>query len=185
MKNAIKRCHLSENLEKSVKKPWVSSMKILWKCRINTVNFRTHVYIVGVGYKLSELFIFVGAPYSVVTRRSWGYVLYYQMEEIELFRVLVVRFVLSLSLMVPEISSDITIILTIISKAVKNLWNCQVFCFMKFSQHFICFTGSARNITPKSHGIKSRGFHRTVTIHRIFTDHSHSSESRIWIHHTA
>ena len=68
-----------------------------------------------------------------------AYVAYHQMVQIQLFRVLVVRFVLSL--MVLEILFDITTNYCLISqfwyisKVVKNQWNCKVSFFMSCSQH--------------------------------------------------
>ena len=63
--------------EKSVKKPWISSMTILWKCRRDTANYRTYnifVYIVISVYKFSSLCIFWGGgAFFVVNKRLYSF----------------------------------------------------------------------------------------------------------------
>ena len=46
--------------------------------------------------------------------------------------------------------------------------------------HGIVFTGSARNITQKCHGLKWRGFHRTMKKTQTFHRNFHGPLSQYW-----
>ena len=54
-----------------------------------------------------------------------------------------------------------------------TLKSCEIVrysCSCNFHSIHFFFSGSAINITPKGHGLKSRGFHRSVKIHILFTE---------------
>ena len=102
--------------------------------------------------------------------------------EVELFGVLVVRFVLSFTVWYHNF--DISVrpwkIIWIVKSSfswtyhnIMVLWNWRVIFSWNF--HGISFfMVSVRNITIKSHNLKSRGFHRTMKIHRPFTEFTRS-----------
>ena len=54
-------------------------------------------------------------------------------------------------------------------------------CFHEIFTPSNIFTRSARNITRRSHGLKSWGSHRTVKIHKLFTEFSQTIVTVVWL----